>query len=199
MPLNDWRVFPYEVAGLPEDNVGDMSRPNRLLEQLLQNEDFAVDRSNPVPMAHGPTIYVGLWEIDIDSDDVQPNGHLPDTWLDNRGWGRGMTIINGFNLGYYWPIVGPQMTQYVPGPVLKNGTNLVAIIEFDHAPSDITAVFTDTPNFYGPDKPANAAESLGFVRRSGSAAKWDKAHQLGQQLRSVTAGPAQTPKAVHQS
>ena len=51
-----------------------------------------------------------------------------------------MTIINGFNLGYYWPIVGPQMTQYVPGPVLKNGTNILAICEFDHAPSDLTGM-----------------------------------------------------------
>ena len=67
-----------------------------------------------------------------------PNGHLPDTWLDNRRWGRGMALVNGFNLGYYWPMVGPQMTQYIPGPVLKSGTNLLVIIEYDHAPSDAT-------------------------------------------------------------
>ena len=35
------------------------------------------------------------------------------------GWGKGLVWVNGFNLGWYWPLLGPQMTMYVPGPLLK--------------------------------------------------------------------------------
>lgn len=42
---------------------------------------------------------------------------------------QGVLYINGFNLGRYWPSVGPQITMYVPGNILKKGTNEIAIIE----------------------------------------------------------------------
>lgn len=61
MPLEDWRVFPYKVLGLPEDGnlgFGTTRTTDGLMEQLQQNPDFVIDRSNPVPMAHGPTIYL---------------------------------------------------------------------------------------------------------------------------------------------
>ena len=60
------------------------------------------------------------------------------------------------------------------------------------------AVFTDTPNFYGPQKPADAAESLGFVRRSGPAAKWNTAQQM-QQREISTAAAFEHRVAVQQS
>ena len=78
--------------------------------------------------------------FELDEDDVLSSGFHADTWLDNRGWGRGLALINEFNLGYYWPTVGPQETQYVPGPVLKNGTNILTIIEFEHTPEDATGM-----------------------------------------------------------
>ncbi len=36
------------------------------------------------------------------------NGH--DTFLDpSEGWSKGVAFLNGFNLGRYWPSVGPQV------------------------------------------------------------------------------------------
>ena len=42
-----------------------------------------------------------------------------DSFLATPGWGKGVAFVNGFNLGRYWPTVGPQMTLYVPAPLVK--------------------------------------------------------------------------------
>ncbi|WP_372352383.1 hypothetical protein [Streptomyces sp. KL116D] len=39
-----------------------------------------------------------------------------------RGWARGFHCANGFCLGRYWS-AGPREALYVPGPVLREGTN----------------------------------------------------------------------------
>ncbi|MBO0768380.1 MAG: beta-galactosidase [Solirubrobacterales bacterium] len=53
-----------------------------------------------------------------------------DTYLDIRGWGKGYAWVNGFALGRYWN-VGPQLSLYVPGPVLKGGDNQLVLLELD--------------------------------------------------------------------
>lgn len=59
--------------------------------------------------------------------------HLACTFLDTTGLGKGIAWVNGFNLGWYWPTKGPQMTLYVPGPVLREGRNDVLILELEKA------------------------------------------------------------------
>jgi beta-galactosidase len=51
-----------------------------------------------------------------------------DTFLDLRGWGKGIVLVNGHNLGRYWHI-GPQQTLYCPGVWLKKGKNDIVIFE----------------------------------------------------------------------
>ncbi|OEJ27365.1 beta-galactosidase [Streptomyces agglomeratus] len=46
------------------------------------------------------------------------------------GWERGFVWVNGFCLGRYWA-VGPQESLYVPGPVLREGTNEVWVLELE--------------------------------------------------------------------
>jgi beta-galactosidase len=53
---------------------------------------------------------------------------IGDTFLDLRGWGKGIVIVNGHNLGRYWHI-GPQQTLYCPGVWLKKGKNDIVIFE----------------------------------------------------------------------
>ncbi|WP_261388398.1 glycoside hydrolase family 35 protein [Arthrobacter alpinus] len=55
-----------------------------------------------------------------------------DTHLTLPGFGKGMVWVNGFLLGRYWE-VGPQITLYVPGPLLRAGTNTVTVLELEHA------------------------------------------------------------------
>ena len=33
-----------------------------------------------------------------------------DTFLRMDGWKKGVALVNGFNLGRYWPVVGPQVS-----------------------------------------------------------------------------------------
>lgn len=53
--------------------------------------------------AREPAIYVAKFSAPgID----WANAH---TFLDSRGWGHGIALVNGFNLGRYWPLQGPQV------------------------------------------------------------------------------------------
>ena len=50
------------------------------------------------------------------------------------GWSKGVLFLNGFNLGWYWPKVGPQMTMYIPGPMLLDGENELILLEVEDSP-----------------------------------------------------------------
>ena len=62
------------------------------------------------------------------------SGLLPDSYLALQEWGKGVAFVNGFNLGWYWPLLGPQETLYVPGAVLHPGRNEFVLLELEHAP-----------------------------------------------------------------
>jgi beta-galactosidase len=66
----------------------------------------------------GPALVRGTLELDEPCD-----LHLA---LD--GFGKGVAWVNGFCLGRYWSR-GPQHTLYVPGPVLRAGSNEVVVFE----------------------------------------------------------------------
>ncbi|WP_420031456.1 glycoside hydrolase family 35 protein [Streptomyces sp. cg28] len=58
-----------------------------------------------------------------------------DRFLDTSTLGKGVAWINGFCLGRYWSR-GPQLTLYVPGPVLRPGEeNTLVVLELDTAPT----------------------------------------------------------------
>ena len=66
-----------------------------------------------------------------------------DTFLLMAGWDKGICWINGFNLGRHWNI-GPQMTHYVPAPLLRKGTNEIVVLELDRM-ADAVVTFIDRP------------------------------------------------------
>lgn len=66
-----------------------------------------------------------------------------DLYLDTSKWGKGYALVNGFLLGRYWRS-GPQQTLYVPGSVLRAGTNSVAVIELEVTASTF-ASFVSAP------------------------------------------------------
>ena len=49
---------------------------------------------------------------------------------------QGVAWVNGFNLGWYWPDRGPQMTLYIPGPLLRPGDNEILLMELHRVPDD---------------------------------------------------------------
>jgi len=91
-----------------------------------------------------------------------PDGTPKDTFLHLPGWFKGQAYINGFNLGRYWPVVGPQITLYVPANVLHSGkqnSSYLVLFEVDNAPcqspDDCYVEFLDTPMIDGPVSPMN--------------------------------------------
>ena len=79
------------------------------------------------PTEKSPTVYAGQFELKS----------IGDTFLDMRGWNKGIVWINGHNLGRYFKI-GPQQTLYVPGPWLRTGVNDISI--FEEIPTGQSAV-----------------------------------------------------------
>lgn len=53
-----------------------------------------------------------------------------DGYLDLTGWGKGYVWVNDFCLGRFWD-VGPQLSLFLPAPVVRSGTNHVLILELD--------------------------------------------------------------------
>jgi len=69
-----------------------------------------------------------------------------DTYLDTTGWGKGVAFVNGRNLGRYWPVVGPQITLYVPAPYLRMGMNELLLLEFEYVSQTRKMKFQSVPN-----------------------------------------------------
>ncbi|XP_036320849.1 beta-galactosidase [Rhagoletis pomonella] len=74
-------------------------------------------------LRNGPVVYYGEFEVE----------KLGDTYLNPLGWGKGVAYINGFNLGRYWPLVGPQLTLYLPKDLLRIGGNTLVLLEYQKA------------------------------------------------------------------
>ena len=58
-------------------------------------------------------------------------GTPADTFLEPRGFHKGIVLVNGFNLGRYWNDKGPQRTLYLPAPLLREGDNEIIVFETD--------------------------------------------------------------------
>jgi beta-galactosidase len=91
---------------------------------------FAPTGHTPV----GPTFHRGVFDLTDTAD----------TFLDLTGWTKGNAWVNGFHLGRYWSR-GPQRRLYVPGPVLRTGTNEIVVLEL-HATARPTVDLCDTPD-----------------------------------------------------
>lgn len=83
--------------------------------------------------ADGPAWYESVFKLEKTGD----------TYLDMRGWGKGMVWINGHNLGRYWKI-GPTQTMYVPGSWLEKGDNRIIVFDIES---------NDNPSIQGLSQP----------------------------------------------
>ncbi|GGD12967.1 glycoside hydrolase family 35 protein [Pontibacillus salipaludis] len=81
-----------------------------------------------------PMFYKGCIEVD----------EVADTFVDLEGWTKGNVFVNGFNLGRYWQTEGPQQRLYVPGPLLREGSNEIMVLELEGNRTS-TLSFVDTP------------------------------------------------------
>jgi hypothetical protein len=76
---------------------------------------------------NAPNIYTGTFSV---PDAVPSDTFLLPSIVPNSYWHKGVAYVNKYNLGRYWPVVGPQVTLYTPGPWLNpSGTNSLTMIE----------------------------------------------------------------------
>lgn len=119
-------LFGWTVRPLPMEDLSQLhyERSDSLDSHDSQSSDERGDQ---------PRFYRGSFRI----------GERADTFLDMKGWAKGVVFINGFNLGRYWDR-GPQRTLYVPAPLLRAGDNEIIIFELHHA-RECAVVLTDAP------------------------------------------------------
>jgi hypothetical protein len=84
--------------------------------------------------AKGPSFFRGSFTID----------EVADTFLNPKGWGKGVAFVNGVHIGRYWT-VRPQLTLYVPRDHLKQGKNELIILEQEKVSESVSITFDDTP------------------------------------------------------
>jgi beta-galactosidase len=87
---------------------------------LPMSDAHAITFKSEQADSHGPTFYHGAVTLTKTGD----------TFLDMRGFAKGIAWVNGHLLGRFWNI-GPQQTLYVPAAWLKAGANEVVIFDLE--------------------------------------------------------------------
>jgi hypothetical protein len=81
-----------------------------------------------------PVFFKGSFNVD----------EIGDTFLNPKGWGKGIAFVNGVHIGRYWT-VRPQLTLYVPRHILKKGRNELVILEQEKIGGSKSVTFDDRP------------------------------------------------------
>ncbi|XP_055523433.1 beta-galactosidase-like isoform X1 [Wyeomyia smithii] len=134
-PIQNWTM-----TGIPLDDIGRLSK---FIHNKLQENDLHPMKQlrlpRGFPIQRGPTLFYGTFDLN----------ELCDTYLNPSGWGKGVAFVNGFNLGRYWPLVGPQITLYVPRSILKQQGNEIILVEFQMVKKPLVTVqFDSSPMFH---------------------------------------------------
>ncbi|KAK8803621.1 hypothetical protein WA158_001315 [Blastocystis sp. Blastoise] len=121
-----------EFKGLPQGVLlNDQSVKNWVMFGITMKDLSSLKFSTELPTS-APAFFRTVFEVK----------ELGDTFLNPNEFKKGVAWINKFNLGRYWT-VGPQLTLYVPQPVLKEGENELIIFEAEHIGDSMT--LQDTP------------------------------------------------------
>ena len=116
-PVLEWDLLPLELK-----DVGPVA------------EHFPGSSPRPVTLLAGPAFAHAVFDLPV----------VADLFLDTSGWGKGVVWVNGFCLGRYWSR-GPQRTLYVPGPMLRSGSNEVVVLELQAAVTPVVS-FVSAPD-----------------------------------------------------
>lgn len=79
----------------------------------------------------------GFYEYILDTDDPK------DSFIDLSSFGKGIVLVNGFNLGRFYN-VGPSLSLYLPGALLKKGENQIIVFETEGKYSEVLG-FSEKP------------------------------------------------------
>nr|XP_022302707.1 beta-galactosidase-1-like protein 2 [Crassostrea virginica] len=114
--IKHWKIFPLDF------------KP-KFLDRVRESKDWK-------------TVANGLKGPLVARATLQMDSAPCDTFLDMKGWNKGIVFLNKMNLGRYWKI-GPTRTLYIPAPLLKEGLNEILIFELHESHCSVN--FIDSP------------------------------------------------------
>ncbi|KAF5192757.1 Beta-galactosidase [Thalictrum thalictroides] len=129
--LYGWKMLPISLQ-----NLNNISKVN----PIAQFSDFVVAKSFSLITSTMPGFYKGSFKIDTINQ-------VNDTYLSFNGWSKGIAFVNDFNLGRFWPLRGPQCNLYVPAPILRQGENIVVILELETPNIELVVSSVDQPDY----------------------------------------------------
>ncbi|KAB7499190.1 Beta-galactosidase [Armadillidium nasatum] len=135
--LNDWKITP-----LPLYNINELQHHLNYIKDNLNDDKKQFNMLKEVNFG-GMVFYEGFLNI---SEEPQ------NTFIRTDDFSKGYVWINDFLLGRYWPIIGPQLTLYVPHGILREGENHILILELERVTTteNLQVSFTDKPEINGP-------------------------------------------------
>ncbi|XP_027340911.1 beta-galactosidase 17 isoform X2 [Abrus precatorius] len=138
--VQGWKMFP-----IPLHNLNEASTYNRITQATYSAfSEISSSREKLIysyeNTSKEPAFYSGQFLIDKSSQ-------VKDTFLSFSNWGKGIVFVNDFNIGRYWPSRGPQCNLYVPAPVLKQGTNVLVILELESPDPELVVHTVDKADF----------------------------------------------------
>ncbi|KGN59817.1 beta-galactosidase 17 [Cucumis sativus] len=150
--LHGWKMIP-----LPFNNLNEIPRvdffsqiAHSRLNKIIAKRGLEAKFGN---ISGEPILYSGYFYVD--------KANLrKDTYLSFGGWTKGIAFINEFNLGRFWPVVGPQCNLYVPAPILRLGKNVLVILELESPNRDTVVHSVDRPDFTCGSSKSNLSQQL---------------------------------------
>lgn len=157
--LHGWKMIP-----IPFNNLNEIPRVDSFyhiahsgLHKIVAKRGLEVKSVN---ISSEPTLYTGYFYVD-------KVNLRKDTFLSFDGWTKGIAFVNEFNLGRFWPAVGPQCNLYVPAPILRLGKNVLVILELESPNRDAVVYSIDRPDFTCGSSNSNLSQLLSHQRSLG--------------------------------
>ena len=104
-----------------------------------------------------PTFYVAQFKLDTEA--VYARHKVLVLNVGNCGF-KGQAFLNGFNLGRYWPVMGPQVTLYIPRQTLMPSSsekflNTLVLFELERDARPCLKVFLSDRHIVNGTTPSN--------------------------------------------
>ncbi|XP_023643470.1 beta-galactosidase 17 isoform X2 [Capsella rubella] len=131
--LHGWKMIPIPFQNLNQ-------RPNLSFEMHHNRKRSEKSNLTNDVGQKEPALFAGEFSINSAEE-------IKDTYLSFNGWGKGVAFVNKFNIGRYWPSVGPQCNLYVPAPLLKPGKNTLVIFELESPHLELLLEAVDQQDF----------------------------------------------------
>lgn len=155
--LDDNVLYGWKMIPIPFNNLNEIPRVHSFsqiahsgLRKTVASGGLETKSEN---ISSEPTLYTGYF-------DVEKMNLRKDTFLSFAGWTKGIAFVNEFNLGRFWPVVGPQCTLYVPAPILRLGKNVLVILELESPNGEVVVHSVDRPDFTCGSSKSNLSQAF---------------------------------------